>query len=227
MSTRLLQEWGNRVRAEYGSAGLAAQATHWMIRCAFPEELVQVGLRVVSDELEHARLSHAVVVAMGGDSGPMHLDIQATAAPEAPEGVLASLVDTVLRNFCLGETFAVPLFQAMRATTTQPVAREALDRILRDEAVHRAFGWDALDVLLEIDGAGVRHRIQQRLPSSLSWFAHAYAGALDHAPLTEEEAACGLLAGRDYAAIHDRCLAEQILPRFERRGILLLRPPLA
>ena len=219
MSERLLQEWRNRVRAEYGSAGLAAQATHWMIRCAFPEELVAVGLLVVADELEHARLSHAVVVAMGGADEPMTLDIQATAAPEAPEGVLASLVDTILRNFCLGETFAVPLFQAMRATTTQPVAREALDRVLRDEAVHRAFGWDALDVLLDIDRVGVRQRAERLLPGYLAWFSRAYGGAAGHAPLTEAERACGLISGQEYADIHDRCLEEQIRPRFARRDI--------
>lgn len=217
---RLLGEWRNRVRAEYGSAGLAAQATHWMIRCGFPEEEVHTGLRIVSDELEHARLSHTVVVAMGGVDEPMSLDINATAAPMAQEGVLASLVDTTLRNFCLGETFAVPLFSAMRATTTQPEARTALDRILRDEAVHRAFGWQALDVLLSLDGPGVRQRTTAALPELLAWFARAYGGGGRPMPaLTEEERACGLISSREYADIYNTCLADQIRPRFQRRGI--------
>ena len=80
---RLLTEWRNRVRAEYGSAGLAAQVVHWMIQCGFPEELVAVGLRIVQDELDHARLSHDVVVDQGGEDEPMSLDIRATAAPTA------------------------------------------------------------------------------------------------------------------------------------------------
>lgn len=216
---RLLAEWRNRVRAEYGSAGLAAQASHWMIRCGFPEDVVHTGLRIVADELEHARLSHAVVVAMGGRDEPMALDIRATAAPEAPEGVLASLVDTVVRNFCLGETFAVPLFHAMREGTTQPDARSALDRILRDEAVHRAFGWQALDVLLTYDESGVQQRVRAQLPTMLSWYKTAYAGSPKDGDLTDEERACGLLSGQEYAAIHRRCLEEQIRPRFARRNI--------
>lgn len=216
---RLLAEWRNRVRAEYGSAGLAAQATHWMIRCGFPEDAVHTGLRIVSDELEHARLSHAVVVAMGGADEPMSLDISATAAPDAPEGVLASLVDTVLRNFCLGETFAVPLFHAMRATTTQPQAREALDRILRDEAVHRAFGWQSLDILLTYDADGVRRRAAAKLPALLGWYARAYAGHPASQAITDEERAAGLLSGAEYAEIYRTCVDEQIRPRFHKRGI--------
>ena len=220
-TARLLAEWRNRVRAEYGSAGLAAQVVHWMIQCGFPEELIATGLRIVADELEHARLSHGVVVDQGGADEPMSLDIRATASPTAPEGVLASLVDSILRNFCLGETFAVPLFHAMRQTTEAPTARTALDRILRDEAVHRAFGWDALDVLLEIDGPGVRARALAKVPGMLTWFEQAYGGAAGKLTITDEERRCGLISGTEYADVFSRCLQDQIRPRFARRGIEL------
>ena len=80
--------------------------------------------------------------------------MRALAPAPAPDGPLAALVDTILHAFCLGETFAVPLFAAMRPATTQPTAAAALQRILRDEATHRAFGWDTLDALLELDPAG-------------------------------------------------------------------------
>jgi len=218
---RLLTEWRNRVRAEYGSAGLAAQAAHWMIQVAFPEQLVEVALRIVGDELAHSRLSHDVVVAMGGKDEPMTLDIAATASHTAKEGVLASLVDSITRNFCLGETFAVPLFHAMRSTTTHPVAQVALDRILRDEAVHRAFGWDALDVLLAIDKAGVSQRISASLPVLLKWFKQAYGAGTQVIPLSCEERSVGLISAEEYAAIYQQCLDEQIRTRFNKRGIVV------
>ena len=53
-----------------------------------------------------------------------------------------------VRVFCLGETVAVPLFRHLRERCTTPLAKEALDRILRDEVRHRDFGWDLLDWLL-------------------------------------------------------------------------------
>jgi hypothetical protein len=219
--SRLLEEWRNRVRAEYGSAGLAAQAVHWMIQCGFPEAQIEVGLRIVKDELDHARLSHDVVVDQGGADEPMSLDIRSTASPAAAEGVLASLVDSMLRNFCLGETFAVPLFHAMRKTTSVPTARLALDRILRDEAIHRQFGWDSLDVLIEIDPAGVRARADAQVPNMLTWFERAYASAASQTEITALERSCGLITGEEYAEIYRRCLSEQIRPRFARRGITL------
>ncbi|MEZ4237604.1 MAG: hypothetical protein R3F59_15940 [Myxococcota bacterium] len=67
-----------------------------------------------------------------------------------------------MRDFCLGETPAVPLFRAMQARAAHPAVAPVLRRILADEAVHRAFGWEALDWLLEAQGrrgAGPRRRL--------------------------------------------------------------------
>ena len=220
-SPRTLIEWRNRVAAEYRSAAVTAQAVHWMIQAGLPEHLVRVGLRIVADELDHASQSHDCLVALGGTGGAVPLEVSSMAAPVAPEGVLASLVDTIGSSFCLGETFAVPLFSAMRQHSTHPAARPVLDRVLQDEAAHRAFGWDTLDVLLELDGSGVRDRIEERLPVWLDAFARSYAMWADAPPLEPAERAAGLLDGADYAAIHDRALAEDIGPRFARRGIAM------
>ena len=76
------------------------------------------------------------------------------------------LVDAVVASFCLGETFAVPLFNAMREHTTFPLAKRVLERVLRDEAIHRQFGWDALDALLEID-ADEKVEVSDRLSVDL------------------------------------------------------------
>jgi len=218
VSARAIAEWRNRVRAEYGSAGLAAQVVHWMIQAAFPEQLVDTGLRIVSDELAHAKMSHDVVQALGGGEEPLAIDVRMTAFPQAPEGILASLVDSVLRNFCFGETFAVPLFAAMREHTTEPPARTALNRILKDEAVHRAFGWDALDVLLSIDGAGVRQRVSHKAPGYLKGFRNAYCLA-EGRLLSSSEQAWGLLEVSQYAEIVDQCWKDSIKPRLLRRDI--------
>lgn len=219
MTPRVRQEWAQRVAAEYRSAALTAQVLHWSIQAGVPEPLLHVALRVVRDELDHAQLSHECLRAFGGDDAPVPLDAAAMAAP-GTAGVLGGLVDSVVVNFCLGETFAVPLFDAMRRGTTHPAAQPVLLRILRDEAAHRQFGWDLLDELLARI-PGVDARVAALLPSALAGFRRAYAPQDDGPALLPEERACGLLEHREYRDLHERTLADDVLPRFARRGIEL------
>lgn len=216
---RARQEWGRRVAAEYRSAAIAANVLHASIRAGLPRSVLDTATRIVRDELDHAELSHAALVAIGGAADAIDLDAGGLAPPAADDGWLAGLVDEVLRAFCLGETFAVPLFAAMRPRTTEPTCREALDRILRDEAVHRQFGWDALDALLVLDADGVRARAADRLPGLLAGFRAAYADVPPGPPLSDAERAAGLLSAAEYHDIHDRCLADDIRPRLARRGL--------
>ncbi|MBX2797524.1 MAG: ferritin-like domain-containing protein [Myxococcales bacterium] len=215
---RIHEEWRNRVAAEYRSAALTAQVVHWTIMAALPEELVTRALRIVQDELDHARLSHDCLVALGGEDLPAVLDATALQEP-VTEGILAALVDSVTRNFCLGETLAVPLFNAMRKHTTHPAARKVLTRVLKDEARHRQFGWDALDALLELDVDGVTARVQQRLPSFLEDLRQAYAPEGTAEPLRADERAAGLLDLADYQSVFWGTVSEDLPRRFDNRGI--------
>lgn len=220
-------EWARRVQAEYRSAATTARVLHWMIQCGLPRPLVDRAQRIVADELDHAELSHACLVALGGDTAAVELDVGELEPPAAATGPLASLVDTVLHAFCLGETFAVPLFAAMRPHTTHPTAAAALRRILQDEATHRAFGWDTLDVLLQMDAAGVRARVEAQLPRALRAFAQAYGEVPDGPTLEPAERAAGLLDPAAYRAAHRQALSEDIGPRLARRGISLPPPATA
>ena len=219
MTPRVRTEWSQRVAAEYRSAALTAQVLHWSIQAGLPEGLLHTALRVVRDELDHAALSFECLQSLGGEDEPVPLDATAMAAP-GTAGVLGGLVDSVVVNYCLGETFAVPLFDAMRRGTTHPAAAAVLTRVLRDEAIHRQFGWDLLDELLaRVPGVDVR--VATLLPTALDAFARAYAPAEDGPDLLPDERACGLLAHADYRAIHERAVAEDVLPRFAKRGIVL------
>ena len=216
---RVLVEWSRRVAAEYTSAAYASQALHRAIQVGLDDGLHRTALRIVGDELDHARLSHDCLVALGGSELPIPLDVNRLEFPVPPEGPLAAMVDNVVRNFCLGETFAVPLFDAMRRTATHPAVQPALTRILRDEAVHRAFGWDTLDALIAIDAPGVRERVHQRLPAWLDAFRRGYAEQPKGAELTSSERAMGLIDIETYATVHDHTVSNELRPRFAQRGI--------
>jgi hypothetical protein len=210
-------EWSRRVAAEYRSAALTAQVLHWSVQAGLSEGLLHTALRIVRDELDHAALSHDCLRALGGEDEPIPLDAT-TMATAGTAGVLGGLVDSVVVNFCLGETFAVPLFDAMRRGATHPAVVGVLTRVLRDEAVHRQFGWDVLDeLLLRVPGVGTR--VAAMLPAALASFERAYAPEEDGPELLPEELACGLLATADYRTLYGQTLAADVVPRFAKRGV--------
>lgn len=202
--------------AEYGSAAIAAQVLTWGIQAGLPAPLLHTAARIVRDELDHAALAHGCLVALGGADTPVDLAPEQLAVPQGG-GLLVALTRAVVRNFCIGETLAVPYFAAMRRACTQGDAAAALERILSDEAVHRAFGWDALDALIAID-PGVAPFVTDALPTLRASF-DGYAAPPDAPALTDDERACGLLDHASYAALFAAVWTDDIAPRFARRGI--------
>ncbi len=212
-------EWQRRVAAEYRSAALTAQIAHWMTVVGMPHELVVAALDVVRDELDHAALSTEAMLHYGG-ADPPALHPSTLVWPARPEGLLASLVDSLLRNFCLGETLAVPLFQAMWKTVRDDVARAVVQRVLKDEARHRQLGWDVLDELLARD-PGVAAFCAARLPEHLDAAETAYAFAPVGPEPSPSEAAAGLIGPAEYHRIFWATVRGDLADRFARRGIAL------
>ncbi len=218
-TARARGEWQNRVAAEYRSAAIAARTLHLGVACGLPGELLRTGARIVADELAHADLCHEVACALGADASPITVDVDALLlGGEAPP--LVELVDRVVRDFAFGETYAVPLFAAMARGATDDVARRALTQILKDEAVHRAFGWTALDALLAIGGDEIRRHIAAGAPRWLQAFAESYDAVTDAPPITDAEIAAGLLPGHIYAAVFLET-TQDIRRRLSARGIEL------
>lgn len=222
-SSRVRHEWGRRVEAEYRSAALTQHLGLWMIQIGLSPDLLHDALRVVGDELDHARLSDDVFRAAGG-TGPVPLDRAALALPEAAGRPLEhAVLLTVVRVFCLGETVAVPLFRHLRAGCTVPVARGALDRILVDEGRHRALGWDVLDALVDQLGAeAVRTIVEPRLAGMLAQLDRGYGGgaaARDTGSVDDDDRAWGVVPPAEYQPIFEATLAAVWRPRFATLGI--------
>ena len=67
---RARDEWERRIEAEYRSAAITQNLVLWLIQMGASPDLVHDGLRIVTDEMAHAELSHAVFVAAGGQGPP-------------------------------------------------------------------------------------------------------------------------------------------------------------
>jgi hypothetical protein len=196
----------------------------WLIQAGAPPDLIDAGLVIVNDELVHSRMSHEVYVAAGG-TRPPSLDRDNLGLQRMHAQLELDILRVAVRVFCLGETVAVPLFSHLRADCTEPHAREALDRILRDEVRHRDFGWDLLDWLLStpLEDA-IPGLVEAALPEMVAELERTYgtgndAVAGDDGRLTADERAWGLAPPRDYAQILARCVEKDYRPRFAARSI--------
>ncbi len=221
-SPRVRDEWLRRVQAEYGSAALAQHLGLWLLQIGASPNLVLASQRVARDEIVHASQARRVHAAAGGE-GAAVLERERLALTRHPADALElDVARSCVEVFCLGETVAVPLFAALRAGCTVPVARAALDRVLRDEVRHRDLGWELLGWLLEQPAsAAVRRTVEAELPAMLARLAASYASPAARAghDLAAADRAWGLMAPARYAAILERSVERDHVPRFARLGI--------
>ncbi len=224
---RVREEWRARIAAEYTSAAITQNLVLWLLQAGAPPDLIEAGLAIVTDELVHSQMSHAVYVAAGGTLPPAIVRDQLGLARRHPGALEHDILGAAVRVFCLGETVAVPLFRHLREHCTQGVAREALDRNQRDEVRHRDFGWDLLDWLLTSPIAqDVPARVEAELPAMLAELHESYgtanpAVATDSGEMTDDERTWGLAPPREYAAILATTIEKDYRPRFAARGITL------
>ena len=226
MTERVRAEWRARIAAEYGSAAITHELVLWLIQLGAPPDLIDAGLAIVADELAHSRLSTEVYEAAGGREPPA-IDRATLSLPRGDAALPRAVLSACVRVFCLGETVAVPLFRHLRERCTEPVARAALDRILRDEVRHRDFGWDLLDWCCQVDPGAPAH-VAAQLPAMLAELEASYgrenpAVADDDGELADAERAWGLAPPREYAEILAQTIETTYRARFAARGIAL--PP--
>lgn len=222
---RVRGEWLRRVEAEYRSAAITQHLTLWLIQIGASPDLIQDGIRIVKDELAHAELSHRVFVAGGGEGGPALARESLELARTPNEPLELDVTRVCLDVFCLGETVAVRLFKELRERCRVPIARRALDRVLRDEVRHRDFGWALLGWMLETPLAPrVRELVTRALPRSFQQIRSMYAPVdASGAPAKEQrlddaELEWGLMPLARYAAALEKSFAMDYVPRFAALG---------
>ena len=214
-------EWANRIEAEYQSAAITQELVLWLIQIGASPDLIRAGNRIVDDELVHASMAQKVWAAAGGEI-PRVMDRSKLSLRREHAALELDVVASLVSVFCLGETVAVRLFSHLRRRATVPVARRALDRILRDEVRHRDFGWIALEWLLERPGAGeLRGVIEKTLPAWIADLEKNYGDDLDGGieSVTVDERSWGIAPWREYAAILHRAYEHDYRSRFAKLGI--------
>jgi hypothetical protein len=219
-SDAVRSEWARRVEEEYRSASIAQHLTLWLIQIGASPDLIHIGMRIADDEMVHSEMSHAVLEAAGGRAAAAipRETLELARTPGAP--LEHDVARVALRVFCLGETVAVPLFRRLREGCTVPVARRALDRVLRDEVRHRDFGWTLLTWLLEHPMAPTLRKLAEAaLPVDFVRLRGAYGASPKVTEIDPKDRAWGLMSPSEYASATERTLERDWIPRFGELGI--------
>lgn len=205
---------------EYRSSSIAQNLTLWLTEIGASPDLIHEGLRIADDEMVHSEMSHDVVEAAGGGP-PAPIPRETLALPRTPgEPLEHDVARVAVRVFCLGETVAVPLFRRLREGCTVPVARRALDRVLRDEVRHRDFGWSLLAWLLAHPMTrALRALAEEALPADFARIRGAYGASPELTEMDPKDRAWGLMSPSEYAAATERTLERDWVPRFGEVGI--------
>ena len=214
-------EWLRRVQAEYTSAAITQNFTLWLMQIAASPDLIRGGLRIAGDEMAHARMSHRTYVAAGGDRAPELLRERLALRRNEAEPLEHEVTRVAVNTYCIGETVAVPLFKSLRQACTIPIARRVLDRVLLDEVRHRDFGWAVLGWLLEGPLASpLRAVAVAALPRYFAKIQASYGAGQKHmTAMLDADRVWGLMPPAEYAAIVERTLTRDWIPRFGAVGI--------
>ncbi len=138
--TMLAEAWARDGLLEHASIASFGRFALELLAVGAPATLVELAHQAALDEVRHARMAFELASAYAGTSmGPSafpfadgHVEVSRNLADVAARAVIEG---------CIGETLAsmVAAEQALRAT--DPVVREALQRIAEDEGRHAELAW--------------------------------------------------------------------------------------
>jgi len=219
--TRIQQYWFNQAIAEYTSSARTVELCHWMQRSAFSPDLIRDAIRISDDEMVHAQMCYDIAIELGCHHA-LPLDTMKLSLTKEFESLTKSLLLVVVQSYCFGETVAVPLFSAMRQSSSDAQVLKVFDRVLEDEPRHAKFGWLTLAWCYEnIDE--VKTWLPQVVPIALSRMRLAYNDHLPFdSPLTSQELAWGLFPRERYGEILESVIATKFSKRLSHYNIDLI-----
>lgn len=216
----VLRCWFRQSRTEYMAAAFTSEMTHWLIQIGVPPELLHRATQVVSDEVRHSELCHELYLHAGGQPRQVPVKVGMLRHGDDLGAPIHLRAITAAGELACEESVALPVFRKRYDNATDPTAARIVGTILRDEASHRAFAWDLLAALIDMYGLGtVRDWARPRI----AWWLRIYIRArLEDAPqaYTEAQIGMGLIQRREHWALMKACVATDVIPRFQKLGLL-------
>ena len=209
--------WSYRLESELDAAERFRSLAPTLQALGSSPSLVDMAHEAASDELRHASLCRELIVHFGGTLP--------TEKPRVPAGRIApagledrerALYEIVALS-CITETLSTALLGELVARAGDPVCKQAMHSILRDEVNHSRLGWA---LLAEEHARGARDCVGRHVPEMLeaALGPHFFAFAAPDAQQTEL-AAIDSLERPERQRIVRETLEGVVLPGLERFGI--------
>lgn len=152
----LADHWSRAAQMEHASVASFARFSLQLMALGAPPELLVETQQAMADEIDHARRCFALASAYAGRPlGPAELDV--TGADLGHD--LREVLESVVREACVGETLAAIEAQEALAHATDPAVRVTLTRIAKDELRHAQLGWRTLRWALGRAHASIRDHV--------------------------------------------------------------------
>lgn len=231
-------QWAGRARAEHGSVHQFTQIAHALCNARMPLELHGALARLVTDEVRHAELCAMTAIACWSEGRAREPAVFGWSVPRPPwsdpppagaseAAICCWAAEAIAIACCLGETLSRPMLDAIAVVATDPLPEAVARQILRDEHLHAAFGWDAVEVLLPRAGDDGPARVQAAFARGLAGIerstccGHSLTDVAGSELVIErtDEPNLGTLDGRQYAMIYYATVESEILPAIDRLGL--------
>ncbi len=218
---RVQHYWRSQAIAEFTSSARTVELTHWMQRLAFSPDLIRQAIRISDDEMVHAKMCFDLARLAGSEVNLPADQLRLSLQQEYTE-LKKSFLLVLVQSYCFGETVAVPLFSAMKKSSSKTEVLETFTRILEDEPRHASFGWLTLAWCCET-WPEAKQWLADIVPIALARMRKAYNNHAEFEPvLTEQELAWGVFPRVSYGDILEKTIATTFTKRLEFYAIKIL-----
>jgi hypothetical protein len=210
--------WTYRLQSELDAAERFRALAPTLQALEASPSLVEMAHEAASDELRHASLCRELIVHFGGTLPSENPSVPAgRIAPAGLEGRERVLYEIVALS-CITETLSTALLGELVTRAGDPVCKQAMHSVLRDEVNHSRLGWA---FLAEERARGARDCVGRHVPEMLAAALGPHFFTITDAPDAQQKqlAAIGSLERPERQRVVRETLESVVLPGLERFGI--------
>ncbi|MDC3959543.1 ferritin-like domain-containing protein [Polyangium jinanense] len=211
------QIWRHRARAELEASARFTRLAGELAACGAVAPVITMAREAAEDERRHAEQCAALVRELGGK--PFELGAVPAARVVTPSGLgpRERLHYEVIAMSCVTETLSAALLGELVARATDPLVRDTMQHILRDEVDHARLGWAHLAAEHE---RGAQDVVGPSLPAMLAGTVseELFSSWAEH-PAQEALSGLGALDRAERKRIFRDTMSLVVFPGLRRFGV--------